>query len=47
MAVVILLWFPETARRELEDLNPEDQLVPDGAQPPAAASASFDPPTRG
>jgi len=47
MAVVILLWFPETARRELEDLNPEDQLVPDGAQPPAVTSASLDPPTTG
>jgi hypothetical protein len=21
---MIVLWFPETARRELEDLNPED-----------------------
>jgi MFS family permease len=26
MAVIVLVWFPETARRELEDLNPEDQL---------------------
>jgi MFS family permease len=47
MAVVILLWFPETARRELEDLNPEDRLTPEGAQPPAPAHASFDPPING
>lgn len=25
MAAVVLAWFPETARRELEDLNPEDR----------------------
>ena len=38
MAVVVLAWFPETARRELEDLNPEDDLpetAPD-ASPGAA-----------
>jgi MFS family permease len=29
MAVVVLAWFPETARRELEDLNPEDRGPPD------------------
>jgi MFS family permease len=46
MAVVILLWFPETARRELEDLNPEDQLVREGAEPPASADASFNHSTR-
>ena len=27
MAAVVLLLFPETARRELEDLNPEDRSV--------------------
>jgi MFS family permease len=27
MAVVVLAWFPETARRELEDLNPEDRAA--------------------
>jgi MFS family permease len=27
MAVVVLAWFPETARRELEDLNPEDRTA--------------------
>jgi MFS family permease len=48
MAGIILLWFPETARRELEDLNPEDRLAPEGAPPPPApAHASFDPPTSG
>ncbi|HET6950802.1 MAG TPA: MFS transporter [Acidimicrobiales bacterium] len=25
MAALVVLWFPETARRELEDLNPEDR----------------------
>jgi hypothetical protein len=25
MAAVVLAFFPETARRELEDLNPEDR----------------------
>jgi MFS family permease len=29
-AVLVALWFPETARRELEDLNPEDR----GGPPP-------------
>ena len=49
MAVVIVAWFPETARRELEDINPEDRLDGDdadavareGRRPPSAA-ASFD-----
>jgi MFS family permease len=27
MAAVVLAWFPETARRELEDLNPEDKVT--------------------
>jgi MFS family permease len=38
MAVVVVVLFPETARRELEDLNPEDRSGegrPD-ARPPAA-----------
>jgi MFS family permease len=26
VAALVMLWFPETARRELEDLNPEDRL---------------------
>jgi MFS family permease len=26
MAAIIVAWFPETARRELEELNPEDRL---------------------
>jgi MFS family permease len=33
MAAVVLAWFPETAWRELEDLNPEDRTA-DGAPPP-------------
>ena len=28
LALLIALAFPETARRELEDLNPEDRGVP-------------------
>lgn len=28
-ALMILLWFPETARRELEELNPEDKVEDD------------------
>jgi MFS family permease len=27
VAAMVVLWFPETARRELEDLNPEDQRI--------------------
>ena len=43
VAVLVLLFFPETARRELEDLNPEDQGVAVAGQPrscnqPATAS---------
>jgi MFS family permease len=37
MAVVIVVFFPETARRELEDINPEDALGP-GEPAPAASS---------
>ena len=33
MAAVVLAWFPETAWRELEDLNPEDRTA-DGTPPP-------------
>ena len=25
LVLVVIFWFPETARRELEDLNPSDQ----------------------
>jgi hypothetical protein len=28
MAAVVLAFFPETAWRELEDLNPEDRTAP-------------------
>jgi MFS family permease len=34
VAALVLLRFPETARRELEDLNPEDRL---GSRPPPVA----------
>ena len=27
VVVVVLLWYPETAHRELEDINPEDRLT--------------------
>jgi hypothetical protein len=30
MAVLVLVAYPETAHRELEELNPEDRLDPDG-----------------
>ena len=42
-AVIILLVFPETARRELEDLNPEDRS---GPGPPAPAAAPIPPAAR-
>ena len=42
MAVVVLVWFPETARRELEDLNPEDDLP--AATPGDAPAATGDGP---
>jgi MFS family permease len=32
VGVLVLFWFPETARRELEDLNPEDQPFRDEAE---------------
>ena len=37
VAVLALTVFPETARRELEDINPEDDVVvgPDGVPTPA------------
>jgi hypothetical protein len=39
MAALVLASYPETARRELEDLNPEDRFEPPGAaQGPAGAS---------
>ena len=33
MAVLVLVAYPETAHRELEDLNPEDRVDPPGAIP--------------
>jgi predicted MFS family arabinose efflux permease len=32
VGVMVLFWFPETARRELEELNPEDQPFRDEAE---------------
>jgi MFS family permease len=32
VGAMVLFWFPETARRELEDLNPEDQPFRDAAE---------------
>jgi MFS family permease len=37
MAAIVLAWFPETAKRELEDLNPEDQR---GRTGPGAADVA-------
>jgi MFS family permease len=42
MAAVVLAWFPETAWRELEELNPEDQLAPDTRSPALGAVALTD-----
>lgn len=36
MAALVLVAYPETAHRELEDLNPEDQLHPDSVPGPAS-----------
>jgi len=33
MALVVLIAYPETAHRELEELNPEDRMDPPGAIP--------------
>jgi MFS family permease len=42
MAVLVLVAYPETVHRELEDLNPEDRLAAD--QPGAPSSAAPTPP---
>ena len=39
MAVVILAFFPETARRELEDINPED-ATPTVSDAPSSRDAT-------
>ena len=39
MAVLILAFFPETARRELEDINPEDKIGPPAAPSSAGSRA--------
>jgi MFS family permease len=41
MAALVLVSYPETARRELEDLNPEDRIEPPGPAP-GSAGASVD-----
>jgi hypothetical protein len=33
VGVLVLFWFPETARRELEELNPEDPALPASVTP--------------
>jgi len=38
LVLVVLLWFPETARRELEDLNPFDRPL----DPPAVSGRTDD-----
>ena len=40
MAALVLVAYPETAHRELEELNPEDQVGSDGL----VLSAALDPP---
>jgi hypothetical protein len=40
MAALVLTGYPETAHRELEDINPEDRLEPDGAHPPLPPAAT-------
>jgi MFS family permease len=52
MAVIVLLFFPETARRELEEINPEDDIAsradqPDDAGPPPAAAVDAPAPVSG
>jgi MFS family permease len=56
MALLILLFFPETARRELEDINPEDDIAgradrrgrpADGAAPPPPSAADAPAPGSG
>lgn len=43
MAVLILVWFPETARRELEDINPEDRVAsPEPGDPTGDRVADLD-----
>jgi MFS family permease len=37
LAAIVLAWFPETARRELEDINPED-AAPGGRREAAPAA---------
>jgi putative MFS transporter len=33
MAVLVVVAYPETAHRELEDINPEDRIGPSGVMP--------------
>ncbi len=41
LVIVVLLFYPETANRELEDLNPEDVAPPTSAADLAALDADF------
>jgi len=43
MAVLVLVAYPETAHRELEELNPEDRLDPDGGLGAAVRAAQAPP----
>jgi MFS family permease len=43
VAVLVIFWFPETARRELEELNPEDRRIADAL---SASPATSPPPPR-
>jgi MFS family permease len=57
MAVIVLLFFPETARRELEEINPEDDIAgradradradADRAAPPPPSAADAPAPVSG
>jgi MFS family permease len=40
MAVLVLVGYPETAHRELEDLNPEDRIAPGLVSAPMPAAPS-------
>jgi MFS family permease len=43
MAVLVLVAYPETAHRELEELNPEDELGSAGATPAASPAVAAPP----
>jgi hypothetical protein len=43
MAVLVLVAYPETAHRELEELNPEDELGSAGTAPAASQAVAAPP----